>query len=85
MLHGSQYPVCKIFNGTAFTRIQCALLGLPVRKLFCDAQPWINVPSTVKCSSLIKRLACLLISAKNCCATSLVSNRSRFFAQRNLL
>ena len=29
------------------------------RKLFCEAQAWISVPSTVRCSSLIKRLACL--------------------------
>jgi len=27
------------------------------RKLFCEAHAWISVPSTVKCSSLLKRLA----------------------------
>ena len=32
-------------------------------KLLCDAYAWISVPST----------------AKNCCATALVSSRSRFF------
>ena len=40
---------------------------------------WISLPLTVKCSSLMKHFECLLISAKNCCATSLVSKRSQFF------
>ena len=37
------------------------------------------VTSTVKCSSLMKPFACSTTAAKNCCATSEVSSRSRFF------
>ena len=50
-----------------------------LRKLFCDAQAWIRVPSTVKCSSLMKRFASWFISAKNRWATFDVNRRSRLF------
>lgn len=40
-----------------------------------------SVPSTVKYSSLMKRLACRLTERKNCCATALLSNRSRFLGK----
>lgn len=43
------------------------------------AQAWISVPSTVKCSSLMKRFASRLTSAKKRCATSDVNRPSRFF------
>ena len=50
-----------------------------LRKLFCEAQAWISVPSTGKCSSLMKRFASRLTSAKKRCATSDVNRRSRSF------
>ena len=50
-------------------------------KLFIEAQAWISVPSTVKCSSDSSgaTLECARIAARNFFATSASSRRSRFF------
>jgi len=55
-----------------------------LRELSCEAQAWISVPSTAKCSSLIMRFASRLTSTKNRCATSDVDRPRYFCTIRNV-
>jgi hypothetical protein len=49
------------------------------RKLFIEAQASISVPSTLKCSRLMRSLASWRIAKKNAAATSCSISRARFF------